>query len=151
MHSARLASARTACRRSAARARTSASHQQQRASTSAAASFSPCRDRSSATWTTPPHPGLGGRMEPIPPPARRGFASAVATFEEGVGEEAPAAEAGPKEEEPKQTAETKPKPRRRRLLRDRPAPITLVRVCAFFRESCSLQPLSESCCVLCVL
>eukprot|EP00752_Nemacystus_decipiens_P014774 g13153.t1 len=67
-------------------------------------------------------------MEMIRPPARKGFASAVATFEEGAGEVASAAEARPNEEgekEAEKTAETKPKPRRRRLLRDRPAPITL--------------------------
>lgn len=66
-------------------------------------------------------------MEMIPPLARRGFASAVATFEEGVGRVASPAQTESKEEEATQTAETKPKPRRRRLLRDRPAPITLVR------------------------
>ena len=148
MHSATRASARAACRRSAASVRTVASHQKQRASTSASASLSFCCGRSSPLWPAPPQQRYLGRTELIPPPARRGFASAVATFEEGAGEAvASAAEADRKdgeeeeeeEEKANQVEEAKPKPRRRRLLRDRPAPITLVRRGGvyFLRESCS--------------
>lgn len=140
MHSATRASARAACRRSAPCASTVASQRRQRSASSAAASLPLCRGHSGATWAASPQ--LLGRTEMIPPSARRGFASAVATFEEGVGERAPVAEAVSKAEEEKQTAEATPKPRRRRLLRDRPAPITLVRRGVYFSRTPSsfLQP-----------
>ncbi|CAM9454391.1 unnamed protein product [Hapterophycus canaliculatus] len=106
-----------------------AGHHQHRAATTAAVGALMCRVRTSEVSTL-------GRVE-VPPPPRRSFASAVATtFEEGAGGMGAAAEEETVEREkqelqqrpqqhPQKQTESKPKPRRRRLLRDRPAPITL--------------------------
>lgn len=134
IHSATRASARAACRRSAACAGAISSRHQQRAAAAADASPSFCRGRGVASAAR--RPQHLGRVEMIPPPSRRAFASAVATFQEGeAGGLAPAAPSATgaeavqkdhEQQEPQAADETKTKPRRRRLLRDRPAPISLV-------------------------
>lgn len=151
IHPAMRASAvRAACRRSATGAGASAGalagRQQERTATTAAAGpLCGGRSSSSVASTLPlvQQRHLLGRIESeIPPPSttrHRGFASAVATTfadEEVFGRavaaaaatEAAAAEnVGEGSGAEEQAVEHKPKPRRRRLLRDRPAPITLVR------------------------
>ncbi|CAN0070864.1 unnamed protein product [Pylaiella littoralis] len=148
IHPAMRASAvRAACRRSATGAGASAGalagRQQERTATTAAAGpLCGGRSSSSVASTLPrvQQRHLLGRIESeIPPPSttrHRGFASAVATTfadEEVFGRavaaaaatEAAAAEnVGEGSGAEEQAVEHKPKPRRR-LLRDRPAPITL--------------------------
>lgn len=126
----RASAARARCGRAAANAL--ASGQQQRNATTAAAGRLFCRGRSvPSTLRQEPPLSLSGRIETLPR-TRRGFASAVATTLEDGGAvqevAAAAAAATPREEARRQQeADASPKPRRRRLLRDRPAPITLVR------------------------
>ncbi|CAM9856038.1 unnamed protein product [Ectocarpus sp. 6 AP-2014] len=126
----RASAARAHCGRAAANA-LAAGQQQRNATTTAADKLLFCRGRSvPSTLMQEPPLSLGGRIETLQR-TRRGFASAVATTLEDGGAvqelaSAAAAEATQKEEvRPQQEANASPKPRRRRLLRDRPAPITL--------------------------